>query len=122
MASRVAINRLGCTGRSVLTEYPFDVAGIASVTARMTTDTEGDEVFRQEVARGCYQDGLGAVGKPPVSNGIVTGPRASAVGRTPTIVADDLRAVTVEYDNERFSVRQLVRQVLAIPDEARSPR
>ncbi|MCW7986951.1 hypothetical protein XF35_17100 [Streptomyces platensis subsp. clarensis] len=46
MAARVAINGLGCAGRSVLTKYALDVAGVVCVTARKTTDSEGNEIFR----------------------------------------------------------------------------
>lgn len=123
MVARVAINGLDCIGRSVLTEYAFDVAGIVCVTARTTTDAEVNEIFRQKAARARYQDGLGAVDKPLVSSGIVACPRASAVELTLTTVADDDRpAVAAGYDNERGRVQRMVRQALAIPGEAASPR
>ncbi|MBM4796664.1 hypothetical protein HXP44_32725 [Streptomyces sioyaensis] len=124
MAARVAINGLGCIGRSALTEHAFDVAGIVCVTARKTIEAEeANEIFRQKAARGRYQDGLGAVDKPLVLSGIVACPRASAVGRTLTTVADDdLPAVTAGYDNERGRVQQMVRQAVAIPGEAAAPR
>ncbi|MEV5480120.1 MULTISPECIES: hypothetical protein [Streptomyces] len=123
MAARIAVNGLGCIGRSAPTEYAFDVAGIVCVTARKTTEAEGaNEIFRQKAARGRYQDGLGAVAKFLVPSGIVACPRASAVGFTLTTVADDLPAVTAGYDNERARVQQMVRQAVAIPGEAAAPR
>lgn len=78
MSARVAIHRLGCIGRSVLTEHAFDVAGI------------------------------------------VPCPRAPAVELT--LADDDLPAGTAGYDNERGRVQQRVRQALAIPGKAASPR
>ncbi|ARF53353.1 hypothetical protein [Streptomyces gilvosporeus] len=125
MAARVASNGLGCIGRSVLTGYAFDVAGIVRMTARKTSDAEVGEIFRPKATRGSRQDGLGPVDEPLVSSGIAACPRApaaSAVGLTPTTVADDPAAVTVGYDNERGRVEPMVRRALAIPDEAASSR
>ncbi|MFI2187075.1 hypothetical protein [Streptomyces sioyaensis] len=123
MSARGAIHRLGCIGRSVRTEHAFDVASIVRVTGRKTTDAEGNEIFRRKAARARYQDGLGGVDKTLVSSGIMPCPRASAVVLTLTTVADDdLPAVTAGYDNERSRVQQTVRQALAIPGKAASPR
>ncbi|MER6841093.1 hypothetical protein [Streptomyces platensis] len=122
MSARVAIHRFGCIGRTVLTEHAFDVAGIVRVTGRKTPEAV-NEIFRRKAARGRYQDGLGAVDNPLASSGIVACPRASAVGLTPTTVADDdLSAVTGGYDNEQGRVQQRVGQAMAILGEAAAPR
>lgn len=123
MSARVAIHRLGCLGRAVLTEHAFDVAGLVCVTGLKTTDAEVNEIFRRKAARARYQDALGGVDKPLVSSGIMPCPRASAVVLTLTTVAeDDLPAVTTGYDNERGRVQQMARRALAIPGKAAAPR
>lgn len=119
MAARVALNGPDCIGRSVLTEHACGHgSGILCATARRTAD-----IRRQKAARARHQEaGPGAVDEPLVRSGIVACP-PSAVGRTPTTVADDdPSAVTTGYETERGRVPQTVRQAGAVPGRAASPR
>ncbi|GAU69770.1 glyceraldehyde-3-phosphate dehydrogenase [Streptomyces sp. NBRC 110611] len=120
MAARVAINGLGRLG-----PLGADRVCVRRGRHRLGDRTEGERLRGQRdlPARGRYQDGLGVVDKPPVSNGIGACPRASAIGLALIAVAsDDLPVVTAEYGNERGRVRQMACQALAVPGEAASPR
>lgn len=99
------------------------IADIVFVASRKTSVEEINEIFREEAQTERYNGILGASDEPLVSADIVQDPRAAIIDLELTqVVGGDLVKIMSWYDNEWGYSNQLVREAVAIAQNAKDLR
>jgi glyceraldehyde 3-phosphate dehydrogenase len=94
------------------------LADIVFLTARLTTEEEINNIFREEEASSRYRGVLGVAEDPIFSSDVIQDPRASITDLSMTKVVDgDLVKVMSWYDNEWGYTNQMIREAVRIAKE-----